>query len=64
MTKNGIKMSWVEKNRKINNWGEGGGGRIIRDAREFIDPLWSAVAIWKLENNCSVSYIRLQNSST
>ena len=23
-----IKMSWVEKNRKINNWGE---GAIIRD---------------------------------
>ena len=28
-------MSWVEKNRKINNrgWGEGGGGTIIRDSR-------------------------------
>ena len=28
----GIKMSWVEKNRKINNRG-GGGGTIIRDSR-------------------------------
>ena len=27
-------MSWVEKNRKINNQGGGGeGGRIIRDSR-------------------------------
>ena len=31
----GIKMSWVEKNRKINNRGRGGGGgTIVRDSRE------------------------------
>ena len=28
----GINMSWVEKNRKINNWGAVG-GVIIRDSR-------------------------------
>ena len=28
----GIKISWVEKNRKIKNRG-GGGGTIIRDSR-------------------------------
>ena len=28
----GLKMSWVEKNRKINNWGAVG-GVIIRDSR-------------------------------
>ena len=26
-------MSWVEKNRRINNRGEGGRGTIIRDSR-------------------------------
>ena len=26
-------MSWVEKNRKINNFGGGRGGTIIRDSR-------------------------------
>ena len=32
----GMKMSWVEKNRKINNrWGAEGGGEIIRDSRVF-----------------------------
>ena len=29
----GIKMSWEEKNRKINNREEGGGDTIIRDSR-------------------------------
>ena len=34
----GIKMSWLEKNRKINNWGGGGvwGGTIIRDSRVVV----------------------------
>ena len=30
----GMKMSWVEKNRKINN--RGGGGEIFRDSRVTI----------------------------
>ena len=46
----GIKMSWVEKNRKINNCGgggRGGGGRFIRDSRvsayEYINCLIQSI---------------------